>query len=125
MKRQRASKELLDDISVSDAKGVGRALYNHRLSQRWLQLRLDRDMGIKIHASQLSEVLDGKRALGPKMRLMVWCSKQIMVQYEEYYGDCGRKSDCGSYHDDNCQSNSNRPSNRNRQKERKDKNDST
>lgn len=101
MKKQKVNRQVPEDISVSDAKRVGRALYNHCLSQKWLQMRLDRDWGIKIHTSQLSEVLDGKRAIGPKMRLVIWCSQQIIAQYEEFYGsckDCGKKEK-GEKHD--------------------------
>lgn len=102
MKKQNITRQMVDEISVLDAKKIQRALYNYCLSQKWLQLRLDRDWGIKIHTSQLSEVLDGKRNLGPKMRLVVWCSQQIIAQYEEFYGsgrDCGKKKK-GSEKDD-------------------------
>lgn len=86
MKKKKAMQQDLDEISVADAKKVGRALYNYRLTQLWLQLRLDKDWGIKIHTSQLAEVLGGKRALGPKTRLVILCSQQIVAQYEEFYG---------------------------------------
>lgn len=86
MKKKKAVQQDLDEISVADAKKVGRALYNYRLTQLWLQLRLDKDWGIKVHASQLAEVLGGKRALGPKTRLVIWCSQQIISRYEELYG---------------------------------------
>ena len=66
MKKQKIIQQALDDISVSDAKKIGRALYNYRLTQQWLILRLDKDWGVKINYTLLSEVIAGKRALGPK-----------------------------------------------------------
>ena len=86
MKKQKVSAEILEDISVSDAKKVGRALYNYRLTLQWLQLRLERDWGITIQYSQLSEVIAGKRELGPKMRLAVYCAMKVIEQYEDFYG---------------------------------------
>lgn len=86
MKKPKAKQFELDEISVADAKRVGRALFEYRLTQGWLILRLNRDWGIQIRQSQLSEVIAGKRELGPKMRLVIWCAQQVIAQYEEFYG---------------------------------------
>lgn len=86
MKKRKAMQQDLDEISVADAKKVGRALYNYRLTLKWLQLRLERDWGIKIQYSLLSDVIAGKRNLGPKMGLAVYCSMKVIEQYEEFYG---------------------------------------
>ena len=93
MRKKKAKQFELDEITISDAKRVGRALFEYRLTQGWLILRLNRDWGIKISQSLLSEVMAGKRELGPKMRLAVWCCIQIIEQYEEFYGYRKKKED--------------------------------
>lgn len=86
MKKKKAMQQDLDEISIADAKKVGRALFNHCLTLKWLQLRIERDWGVKIQYSLLSDVIAGKRNLGPKMRLAVYCSMKVIEQYEEFYG---------------------------------------
>ncbi|MBE6547954.1 MAG: hypothetical protein E7667_03625 [Ruminococcaceae bacterium] len=93
MKKQKAKQFELDEISIADAKRVGQKLFDYRLTQDWLMLRLNKDWGISIRQSQLSEVLAGKRALGPKMRLVVWCCMQVIRQYEEFYGYCKKETE--------------------------------
>ena len=99
MKKQKAKQFELDEISIADAKRIGRALFDYRLTQSWMILRLNVDWGIRIRQSQLSEVIAGKRELGPKMKLAVWCCIQIIEQYEMFYG-YRKKSEGGE--DDGC-----------------------
>lgn len=83
-KNQRsASYELM---TLDDAAAVRERLDRNRLTQKWLIFRLDRDWGISVKKSQLSEILDGKRALGPKTQKLIWCSLRVIDEYERFYG---------------------------------------
>ena len=72
-------------MTVDDATRVRERLDKNRLSQKWLLFRLDRDWGIQVRKSQLSEILDGKRALGPKTQRLIWCCHRVIEDYESFY----------------------------------------
>lgn len=74
-----------EEMNELNAKAIKQALARNVLSQKWLRHRLDRDWGIKVSYVVLSDVLDGKRPLGRKMKRMLWCSEQIIREYEEFY----------------------------------------
>ena len=73
-------------MTLDDAAAVRERLDRNRLTQKWLIFRLDRDWGISVRKSQLSEILDGKRALGPKTQKLIWCSLRVIDEYERFYG---------------------------------------
>lgn len=73
-------------MTLDDAAAVRERLDRNRLTQKWLIFRLDRDWGISVKKSQLSEILDGKRALGPKTQKLIWCSLRVIDEYERFYG---------------------------------------
>lgn len=72
-------------ITTDDAAAVRERLERNRLTQKWLIFRLDRDWGIQVKKSQFSEILDGKRALGPKTQRLIWCCLRIIDEYESFY----------------------------------------
>lgn len=72
-------------ITTDDATTARERLERNRLTQKWLIFRLDRDWGIRVKKSQLSEILDGKRALGPKTQKLIWCCLRIIDEYESFY----------------------------------------
>lgn len=72
-------------ISIDDATTVRERLERNRLTQKWLIFRLDHDWGIQVKKSQLSEILDGKRPLGPKTQRLIWCCLRIIEEYEKFY----------------------------------------
>ena len=78
--------ELFELVTVDDAKAVKTRLEKCRLTQLWLIYRLNRDFGIRIKKSQLSEILDGKRTPGPRTQRIIWCCDRVMEEYEKYYG---------------------------------------
>ena len=84
MKRENKN-EMFGLITVDDARALKTALDRNRLTQKWLMHRLDRDFGIKIRKSQLSEIMDGKRPLGPKMQRLIWCATRVIEEYESFY----------------------------------------
>ena len=77
--------EIFDTMNESDAQALKQRLERARLTQAWLMFRLDRDFGISIKKSYLSELLDGKRPLGYKTRRIIWCGIKVMDEYEAYY----------------------------------------
>ena len=81
--QKKSSYELM---TLDDAAAVRARLDRNRLTQKWLIFRLDRDWGISVKKSQLSEILDGKRALGPKTQKLIWCSLRVIDEYERFYG---------------------------------------
>ena len=81
--QKKSSYELM---TLDDASAVRERLDRNRLTQKWLIFRLDRDWGISVKKSQLSEILDGKRALGPKTQKLIWCSLRVIDEYERFYG---------------------------------------
>lgn len=81
--QKKSSYELM---TLDDAVAVRERLDRNRLTQKWLIFRLDRDWGISVKKSQLSEILDGKRALGPKTQKLIWCSLRVIDEYERFYG---------------------------------------
>ena len=83
-KKQRAPS--YEYITPDDAATVRARLDRNRLTQKWLIFRLDRDWGISVKSSQLSEILDGKRPLGPKTQRLIWCCLKIIEEYEKFYG---------------------------------------
>lgn len=85
MRKRSIPREFLDVISVENAKAVKKALDRHRLSQKWLLYRLDQDWGIKPRPSELSELLSGKRPVGPAMQTVIWCAEQVIAEYESFY----------------------------------------
>lgn len=85
MKRINVPQEFLNLIGVDNAKAVKAALDRNRLSQKWLLWRLDQDWGLKLKPSELSELLYGKRAVGPKMQKAIWCAEQVIAEYEGFY----------------------------------------
>lgn len=85
MKRVNVPQEFLDVIGVDNAKAVKKALDRNRLSQKWLLWRLDQDWGLKLKPSELSELLYGKRTVGPKMQKVLWCAEQVLAEYESFY----------------------------------------
>lgn len=88
MRKDRKS-ELFKLMTVDNARAIKAALERNRLTQTWLMHRLDRDFGIRVKKSQLSEILDGKRPLGPKTQRLIWICEGILEEYESYYE--GRK----------------------------------
>lgn len=88
MKRENKN-EMFGLITVDDARALKVALERNRLTQKWLMHRLDRDFGIKIRKSQLSEIMDGKRPIGPKMQRLIWCSARVIDEYESFYKNRG------------------------------------
>ena len=85
MRRKNVPREFLEVMSVENAKAVKAALDRNRLSQKWLLWRLDQDWGLKLKPSELSELLYGKRPVGPKMQRVLWCAEQIITEYESFY----------------------------------------
>ena len=85
MKRIKAPQEFLEVIGIENAKAVKKALDRNVLSQKWLLHRLDRDWGLQLKPSELSEVLYGKRPVGPKMQKVIWCAEQVIAEYESFY----------------------------------------
>lgn len=85
MKRVNIPQEFLNLIGIENAKAVKKALDRHRLSQKWLLYRLDRDWGIKPKPSELSELLNGKRPIGSAMQMVIWCAEQVIAEYEGFY----------------------------------------
>ena len=84
MKKERKN-ELFELITSDDAVEVKRALERNRLTQKWLMFRLDRDFGIKVKKSYLSQIVDGGRQLGPKAQRMIWCCLRVIEEYETFY----------------------------------------
>ena len=80
------TEELVKFINIDDARAIVAALDRNVLSQKWLIYRLDQDWGIKIRTSVLSELLNGERPIGPKMQRVLWCAKQVLREYEDFYG---------------------------------------
>ena len=72
-------------ITADDAATARERLERNRLTQKWLIFRLDRDWGIRVKKSQLSEILDGKRALGPKTQKLIWCCLRILYENDRFY----------------------------------------
>ena len=85
MKRDRKN-ELFDLVTMDNAKAIKGQLDRNRLTQQWLMHRLDRDFGIRVKKSQLSEILDGKRPLGPRTKRLIWCCERVLEEYEKFYG---------------------------------------
>lgn len=85
MKKARKN-ELFELVTVDDARAVKERLDRNRLNQLWLIHRLDRDFGIRVKKSQLSETLDGKRPIGPRTQRLIWCCGCIIDEYEKFYG---------------------------------------
>ena len=85
MKRVNVPREFLNLIDIDNAKAVKAALDRNRLSQKWLLYRLDQDWGLKLKPSELSELLYGKRPVGPKMQKAIWCAEQVIAEYESFY----------------------------------------
>lgn len=82
MKKQTIFDDLLDSISVADAKDVYNKLIEHHLTQKWLLYRLNRDYGIKVFETSFSQILTGQRPIGKKMQLVIYLSHKIIEQYE-------------------------------------------
>ena len=74
-----------ESMNAESAKAIKKALARNRLSQEWLIYRLDRDWGIKVNYAHISAVLNGKRTIGVRTQRMLWCSEQIIKEYEEFY----------------------------------------
>jgi hypothetical protein len=91
MKKQSIPQEFLDAIGIGNAKAVKKALDRHRLSQKWLIYRLDQDFGIELKPSELSELLNGSRPIGPVMQRAIWCAEQVIAEYESFYNKKRRK----------------------------------
>ena len=87
MKRQPIPDELLDGISVADAKEIYKKLIDHYLTQKWLRYRLNTDYGIKVRDSAFSQLLTGQRPIGKKMQLVIYLSHKIIKSYEESLPD--------------------------------------
>ena len=85
MKKRSIPQEFIDAMGVENAKAVKKALDRHRLSQKWLLYRLDQDWGIKLRPSELSELLNGSRPIGPVMQRAIWCAEQVIAEYEGFY----------------------------------------
>ena len=85
MKKDRKN-ELFELVTVDNARAVKEALERNRLTQLWLIYRLDKDFGIRVKKSQLSEILDGKRTLGPRTQRLIWCCERVLEEYEKFYG---------------------------------------
>lgn len=84
--KKNQTKSSYELMTLDDAAAVRERLDRNRLTQKWLIFRLDRDWGISVKKSQLSEILDGKRALGPKTQKLIWCSLRVIDEYERFYG---------------------------------------
>ena len=91
MKKGNIPQEFLAVIDAENARAVKAALDRNRLSQKWLLWRLDQDWGFKLKPSELSELLYGKRPVGPKMQRVLWCAEQIITEYESFYNERRRK----------------------------------
>ena len=91
MKKSNIPQEFLAMIGIENAKAVKAALDRNRLSQKWLLWRLDQDWGFKLKPSELSELLYGKRPVGPKMQKVLWCAEQIIAEYESFYKERRKK----------------------------------
>lgn len=85
MKKRSIPKEFIDAIGVENAKAVKKALDRHCLSQKWLIFRLDQEWGIKLKPSELSELLNGIRPMGPVTQRAIWCAEQVVARYESFY----------------------------------------
>ena len=85
MKKGRKN-ELFELVTVDDARAVKERLERNKLNQLWLIHRLDRDFGIRVKKSQLSETLEGKRPIGPRTQRLIWCCACIIDEYEKFYG---------------------------------------
>ena len=88
MKRENKN-EMFGLITVDDARALKVALERNRLTQKWLMFRLDRDFGIKVRKTQMSEIIEGKRPLGPKTQRLIWCSARVIDEYESFYKNRG------------------------------------
>lgn len=77
--------EIFDHLTVDDARRVKERLERNRLTQKWLSFRLDRDFGIVMSKSHISEIIDGKRAMTHKNRRVVWCCHKVLDEYERFY----------------------------------------
>lgn len=84
-KRTNIQNELFELVTVDTARAVKEALERNRLTQKWLIFRLDKDFGIKIQKTALSEVFEGKRSIGKKMQRMLWCAERVIEEYESFY----------------------------------------
>ena len=84
-KRTNIQNELFELVTVDTARAVKDALERNRLTQKWLIFRLDKDFGIQIQKSVLSEVFEGKRPIGKKMQRMLWCAERVIEEYESFY----------------------------------------
>lgn len=91
MKRKNVPREFLEVMGVENARAVKAALDRNRLSQKWLLWRLDQDWGLKIKPSEFSELLYGKRTVGPKMQRVLWCAEQVITEYESFYKERRRR----------------------------------
>ena len=91
MKKGNVPQEFLAVIDAENARAVKAALDRNRLSQKWLLWRLDQDWGFKLKPSELSELLYGKRPVGPKMQRVLWCAERIITEYESFYNERRRK----------------------------------
>ena len=85
MKKARKN-EIFELVTVDDARAVKERLERNKLNQLWLIHRLDRDFGIRVKKSQLSETLEGKRPIGPRTQRLIWCCACIIDEYEKFYG---------------------------------------
>ena len=83
MKNQR--EEIFDHLTVDDARHVKERLERARLTQKWLSFRLDRDFGIVMKKSHISEIIDGKRPMTHKNRRVIWCCHKVLDEYESIY----------------------------------------
>lgn len=83
MKKQKP--EIYDHFTEDDARRVKARLERNRLTQKWLAFRLDRDYGVVIAKSQVSEIIDGKRSMTRKNCHIVWCCHKILDEYERLY----------------------------------------
>ena len=83
MKKYTIPHELLDGISVADAKEIHKKLIDHHLTQKWLLHRLNQDYGIRIRESSFSQLLTGQRPIGRKMQLAIYLSHKIIKSYED------------------------------------------
>lgn len=77
--------ELFDLIDMDDVAQIKKKLERNRLSYKWLIHRLNRDFGIKVKPAFLSQVMEGRKALGPKTRRMIWCCLRVVEEYESFY----------------------------------------
>ena len=77
--------EFFDYVNVDDAKALLGMLNRNRLTTKWLIHRLNRDFGIKVNTSYLSQVMNGKREIGPKTQRLIWCAHRVIEEYESFY----------------------------------------